>query len=80
MYDQFLVVIELWTEMLDNGSPVYAVYLDFRKAFDTVPHERLLKKLKAYGIDGTTRNLIHAFRTGHKHRVVVNIRLSSGWR
>ena len=55
---QLRVVIELWTEMLDNGSPVDAIYLDFRKAFDIVPHERLLAKLKAYGIDGTTKNWI----------------------
>ena len=36
---QLLVVIELWIEMLDNGSPVDAIYLDFRKAFDIEPHE-----------------------------------------
>ena len=67
---QPLVVIELWTEMLDNGSPVDAIYLDFRKTFDIVPHERLLEKLKAYGKDDTTKNWIRAFLTGRKQRVV----------
>ena len=33
----------------DDGSPV-DVYLDFQKAFDKVPHQRLLLKLKAHGI------------------------------
>ena len=45
-------LLEIWTEMLDDGDPVDAVYLDFRKAFDSVPHQRLLSKLKVYGING----------------------------
>ena len=50
---QLLVVLEIWTEKLDDGDPVDAVYLDFRKALDSVPHQRLLGKLKAYyGING----------------------------
>ena len=69
---QLLVVIELWTETLANGSPVDAIYVYFQKAFDIVPQVRLLEKLKAYGIDGTTRHLIRVFLTGHKQRVVVN--------
>ena len=35
---------------LEQGIPVDVIYLDFRKAFDSVPHERLLLKLRAYGI------------------------------
>jgi len=58
---QLLVVIELWTEMLDSDEPVDAIYLDFRKTFDTVPHQRLLNKLKAYGIVGDTNDWIRAF-------------------
>ena len=33
--------------MIDVGSPVDIIYLDFQKAFDKVPHQRLLLKLKA---------------------------------
>ena len=40
------------TQMLDEGNFVDAVYLDFRKAFDTAAHERLLIKLKGYGVNG----------------------------
>jgi hypothetical protein len=39
-------------EKLDSGEPVDVIYLDFQKAFDNVPHERLLSKLKAIGING----------------------------
>ena len=38
------------TKWIDEGSPVDIIYLDFQKAFDKVPHQRLLLKLKAHGI------------------------------
>ena len=38
--------------LLDQGHAVDAIYLDFAKAFDTVPHSRLLGKLRSYGING----------------------------
>jgi uncharacterized protein len=37
---------------LDNNQQVDMLILDFGKAFDTVPHKRLLKKLESYGING----------------------------
>ena len=40
--NQLLAVLDKWTEILDNGSILDAVYLDFSKAFDSVPHKRLL--------------------------------------
>ena len=35
---------------IDEGSPVDIIYLDFQKAFEKVPHQRLLLKLKVHGI------------------------------
>jgi len=44
--------MDKWSEVLDCGGAVDAVYLDYAKAFDTGPHERLLCKLSSYGIEG----------------------------
>ena len=40
------------TNYIDSGYPVDIIYLDFQKAFDKVPHKRLLHKLAAHGISG----------------------------
>eukprot|EP00112_Aurelia_sp_Birch-Aquarium-sp1_P013836 Seg2955.3 transcript_id=Seg2955.3/GoldUCD/mRNA.D3Y31 product="putative RNA-directed DNA polymerase from transposon X-element" protein_id=Seg2955.3/GoldUCD/D3Y31 len=68
---QLLNTIDIWTKLLDDGIPVDAVYLDFAKAFDSVPHRRLLIKLESYGIKGKILSFISDFITG-RQRVVVN--------
>ena len=53
------------------------VYLDFSKAFDTVPHRRLIGKLEAYGIGGSLLSWISSFLMGRSQKVSVNDSLSS---
>ena len=48
------------------------MYLDFRKAFDSVPHRRLIAILEQNGVSGKTLNWIKAFLSGRQQRVVVN--------
>ena len=67
-----LATIDSWTELLDEGSPVDAIYLDFSKAFDSVPHLRLIEKLKSYGVCGSLLNWISDFLIGRRQRVGVN--------
>ena len=47
--------------ILQDGYPVDVLYFDFSKAFDTVPHYRLLSKMEAMGIKGTTLEIIRDF-------------------
>ena len=58
--------------MIDNGSLVDAIYLDLTKVFDSVLHERLLKKVEALGIEGDTLQWIRDFLDGRRQRVNVN--------
>jgi Reverse transcriptase (RNA-dependent DNA polymerase) len=67
-----LSFLEKVTASLDNGDAVDVIYLDFAKAFDTVPHERLKKKLKAHGITGDLLKWIAAWLDGRKQRVCLN--------
>ena len=42
---QLLTVLDRWTEILDQGGIIDVIYLDFMKAFDKVPHKRLIEKI-----------------------------------
>ncbi|BHF57075.1 hypothetical protein SprV_0100001600 [Sparganum proliferum] len=61
--------LEIWTGALEEGFEVDVEYIDFRKAFDTVTHQRLLHKLSSIGIRGDILNWIRAFLIGRKQRV-----------
>ena len=67
-----LATLDAWTEILDNGNPVDAIYLDFSKAFDCVPHMRLMEKLRSYGVCSKLFNWIKDFLVGRTQRVGVN--------
>ena len=67
-----LLFLEEVTQYIDKGYPVDVIYLDFAKAFDKVPHQRLLLKMKAHGITGDVCNWIEAWLKNRQQRVVVN--------
>jgi ribonuclease P/MRP protein subunit RPP40 len=61
---------------LDKGNPTDVIYLDFQKAFDKVPHRRLLYKLKDIGIEGRLLAWIEDWLSNRRQRVVLNGRCS----
>ena len=76
---QLLNVLDEWTKLLDTGTTIDVVYTDFQKAFDSVPHRRLMSKLEAYGVHGHLLSWINSFLLGRKQRVVIN-GLESTWK
>ena len=52
--------------------------LDFSKAFDVVPHQRLLNKMRHYGINGKTHAWVAEFLTGRTQSVLVDGMRSHG--
>ena len=69
---QLLEVLDAWTEALDDGGCVDVIYMDFQKAFDTVPHRRLIQKVSAHGIEGRLLGWLRDFLADREQRVVVN--------
>ena len=57
---------------LDSGSVTCGIFVDFQKAFDTVNHEILLKKLEYYGFRGVINNWFRSYLTDRKQKVVIN--------
>ena len=60
MPNKFVIFFEGITNLIwvDEGSPVDVIYLDFQKAFDKVPHQRLIVKLKSHGMGNSIINWI----------------------
>ena len=55
MPNKFVMFFEEITKWVDDGSPVDVIYLDFQKAFDKVPHQRLILKLKSHGMGNSIK-------------------------
>ncbi|BHF73879.1 hypothetical protein SprV_0401696300 [Sparganum proliferum] len=72
-----LFTLERWTKARDEGNVVHAIYIDFKKAFDSVPHQRLLHKLRNAGIRGRLLAWIQSFLAGRSQRVQVGRQQSS---
>ena len=68
---QLLESLESWTKMLDevDTKSIDIVYCDFQKAFDSVPHRRLLDKVKIFGITSNIHKWIETFLTGRRQKV-----------
>lgn len=63
--------IDFASEEKDKGNYVLGIYLDIKKAFDSVNHEILCKKLSKYGIRGNAHRLIHNYLRNRSQKVKI---------
>ena len=74
-------LIEFYNKLLhqhDSKKSLDIIYLDFQKAFDKVPHDKLMIKVRALGISGNIGNWIESWLQNREQRVVINGH-SSNW-
>ena len=69
---QLCTVIHDWSKSLNQGLQTDVFILDFAKAFDSVPHQRLKANLFRYGINGKTLECINEFLCHRYQRVAVS--------
>ena len=70
-------MIEKWKKLVDNGSLVGALLIDFSKIFDCIPHDLMIAKLNSSGFNLAALNLIHNYLTKWKKRTKINQSYSS---
>lgn len=56
-----LTLTEQWKEQLDKHEVIGAAAIDLSKAFDCLPHDLILDKLKFYGMDDTSLELLRSY-------------------
>ena len=72
-------LLEFWnnvTDYVEKSLSISIMYTDLRKAFDTVPHDLLIHKIRKYGISGKTCEWIKEFLNNRSQRVAVGNELS----
>ena len=66
---QLLATFHSWAKARNDSRKVDVILIDFTKAFDSVPHQRLLVKFRGYGISGNLLSWLSDFIVGRKQRV-----------
>ena len=69
---QLLTLVHELADSIDRGKQMDLVILDFSKAIDRIPHQRLLAKINHYGIQGQTYKCIESFLPDRSQQVIAD--------
>ena len=67
-----LETVHEWAQNLDRASSTHVIFTDFLKAFDSVPHQRLLLKHESIDVRGKLLKWIESFLTNRRQRVLLD--------
>ena len=67
-----LEALNIWSEAIMHDIPVDILFLDYAKAFDSVPHKRLMKQVESFGIQGEALQWITSFLMNRRQQVRAN--------
>ena len=71
-FDSFVEITEVIKESIENGKYGCGIFIDLKKAFDTVNHKILLSKLEHYGIRGFLLKWFESYLTNRTQYVFLN--------
>ena len=74
--DALLYLTEKWRKAINSGK-VVILLIDFKKAFDSVSHQILLKKLSAFGVSGDFLSYLESYLLDRKQSTTVNGAISN---
>ena len=74
--DALVCILDFLQKEMDNGNFTYGVFIDLKKAFDTVDHEILLNKMSHYGIRGVCNDLFRSYLKDRKQFTCIDNELS----
>lgn len=72
-----LTLINKWINNCEKGKVVITVFLDFKRAFETVNRDILLEKLKRYGFGDQEVNWFREFLSGRNQQTIINGKISN---